>query len=323
MRAVVCRELGPPSGLVVEERPTPEPGPGEVRIAVGAAGVNFADSLLVEGKYQVKPAPPFVPGMEVAGVVEAIGEGVQRTAVGDRIAALSIGGAFAERVVTGADTVVPVPDGVSLGVAASVVQAYGTTLFALERRGALRAGEVLLVLGAGGGVGSAAVDVGRALGATVIAGASSPEKVRAAAARGAHHTIDYGTEDLKTRARELSGRGGVDVVYDPVGGELAEPALRALTDFGRYLVIGFTAGIPRLATNQVLLRNRSVVGVDWGAWAFAHLDESGALLARTFELVAAGELQPVAPTEHPLAEAPQVLADFQARRIVGKHVLVP
>lgn len=324
MRAVVCRELGPPSRLVVEDRPTPEPGPGEVRIAVAAAGVNFADSLVIQGRYQVKPQLPFVPGMEVAGKVDARGEGVEDPGVGDRVATVSLAGGYAEQVTAPAELVAKLPDEVDFERAASMLQAYGTTLFALDRRAGLRAGETLLVLGAGGGVGLAAVDVGRALGARVIAAASTAEKLEQAAAMGAGATIDYSSEDLKSRARELSGQGGVDVVYDPVGGDLAEPALRALRDFGRYLVIGFAAGdIPRLPANQILLRNRAAVGVEWGSWAMTHLREGKELFDEGLAMVAAGKLHPIAPAARPLEDASRVLEDLQARRVVGKVVLVP
>ncbi len=323
MRALLVEEFGPPERLRVVERPEPEPGPGQVRIRVEAAGVNYVDAIMANGGYQITPNLPYVPGSEVAGTVDAVGEGVTTRAVGDRVLASCGFGGFSEAVVVKADQALPVPDALDTATAATIVQAYATGLFALERRARLAEGESLLVLGAGGGVGLAAVDLGVALGARVIAAASSPDKRDRALAAGAGAAIDYTTEDLKARARELAGGTGVDVVYDPIGGDLAEPALRALGDFGRYLVVGFVGGIPKLPTNQVLLRNRSVVGVEWGGWAIFHADENAALIDRLLALVAEGRLHPTAPTPFTLEEGPQVLADLVGRRLAGKAVLVP
>lgn len=322
MRAVVCRELGPPQGLRVEEQPDPQPGPQEVRVRIEAAGVNYADGLMVQGGYQIKVPPPFTPGMELAGTVDAVGEDVTGAAVGDRVMAMGFG-AFADTVVLDAVSVRAVPDGLTAVTAASITQSYGTGLFALDRRARLMPGETLLVLGGGGGVGGAAIDLGVALGARVIGAASTEEKRQRCLDAGAESVIDYTTEDLKARARELSD-GGVDVVYDPVGGDLAEPALRALREFGRFLVVGFAAGdIPRLPANQVLLRNRSVVGVDWGAWAMGNPVDGAALMAELLDMVSDGRLSPTPPHEYPLEQAGQVLADLHERRLVGKAVLVP
>ncbi len=323
MRAMVVNEFGPPESIGIEDKPEPEPGPGQVRIRIEAAGVNYVDSIMASGGYQFSPRVPYVPGSEVAGTVDAVGEGVESPAVGDRVLASCGFGGFAEAVVVKADQALLVPEGLDTATAATVVQAYGTGLFALEMRGGLQEGESLLVLGAGGGVGLAAVDVGRALGARVIAAASTEEKRAAALAAGAEAAIDYTTEDLKARARELAGGTGVDMVYDPIGGELAEPAIRALGDFGRYLVIGFVGGIPKVPTNQVLLRNRSVVGVEWGGWAIFHPDENAVLIRRMLDLLADGRLHPTAPTAFPLEEGPQVLADLVARNLTGKAVLTP
>ena len=270
MRAIVVREFGPPESLTVEDWPEPEPGPGQVRVRVEAAGVNYVDAIMASGGYQITPHLPYVPGSEVAGTVDAVGEGVESPAGGDRVLASCGFGGFAEAVVIKAEQALPLPDGLDPATAATVIQSYATGLFALERRALLQEGESLLVLGAGGGVGLAAVDLGRALGARVIGAASSDAKRDAALAAGAEAVIDYTTEDLKARARELAGGTGVDVVYDPIGGDLAEPAIRALGDFGRYLVVGFVGGIPKVPTNQVLLRNRAVVGVEWGGWAIFH-----------------------------------------------------
>ena len=322
MRAVVCRELGPPDTLEVEERPDPDPADGQVRVRIEAAGVNYADGLMVQGGYQIKMPLPFTPGMELAGTVDAVGPRVDGIGVGDRVMAMAFG-AFADTIVVDATSVRPVPDGLSSSVAASITQSYGTGLFALDRRARLMAGEWLLVLGGGGGVGAAAIDLGVALGAKVIGAASTPEKRQACLDAGAVAVVDYTSEDLKERARALSG-GGIDVVYDPVGGDLAEPALRALRDFGRFLVIGFAAGdIPRLPANHVLLRNRALVGVDWGAWAMGNPADGAALMAELLDMVAAGRLSPAEPTEYPLEEAGEVLAALHGRRLVGKAVLVP
>ncbi len=323
MRAVVCEEFGPAEGLRVQEVEEPEVGPGRVRVRIAAAGVNFVDALMASGGYQIKPGLPYVPGSEVAGTVDAVGEGVLGLAVGDAVLVMCGFGGFAEAVVVGAGSCLPVPPGLDLTTAATIVQSYGTGLFALERRGRLAEGESLLVLGAGGGVGLAAVDLGQAMGARVIGAASSEAKRQAALDAGAEAVIDYTAEDLKTRARELAGGTGVDVVYDPVGGDLAEPALRALGDFGRYLVIGFVGGIPHLATNQVLLRNRALVGVEWGGWALQNPDENQALVGRVLDLIAEGRLHPTPPTSFALDDAPKVLGDLVGRRLTGKAVLVP
>lgn len=324
MRAVVCNELGPPSVLRVEERPDPEPWPGQVVLAVEAAGVNYVDALFVAGEYQIKPPVPFVPGSEVAGTVVAVGDGVGDLAVGQRVLA-SIGlGGYASHVVCSAAQVSPLPDGIDAARAAAFTQSYCTALFSLRQRARLAPGEVVLVLGAGGGVGLAAIDVAVALGARAIAVASTEDKRAAAIAQGAEAAIDPTVEDLKSRARELAGKAGVDVVVDPIGGELAEPSLRALDVFGRYLVIGFAAGsIPRLPLNQVLLRNRSILGVDWGAWGMANPAENQALLADGLALVAEGRLHPVAPSTYPLDRVADALDDLRQRRVTGKVVLVP
>lgn len=323
MRAVVCNEFAPIDNLTIEERPDPVPAPGNVVVAVRAAGVNFVDGLFVQGKYQIKPPLPFTPGGEVAGDVVAIGDGVTAVALGDRVLAMPWLGGFASHVELSATGVVPIPGDLTYGQAAALVQSYGTMLFAMTRRVQVRAGEWVLVLGAGGGIGLAAIDVARHLGARIIAAASTEEKLAAARAAGADATIAYETEDLKARARELSG-GGVDVVVDPVGGIHADAALRALGWMGRYLVIGFASGgIPGLAINQVLLNNRSLVGIDWGAWTMKDPAGNRELLAELMALAGRGELHPVEPTEHPLDDVVRALTDLQERRASGKLVLVP
>jgi len=323
MRAVVCHELGPPANLKVEERPDLLPGPGQVIVDVAACGVNFVDALMVQGLYQLKPQPPFVPGSEVAGSVARVGEGVEGVAPGDRVVAMPGLNGFAEQVGVQASALLPVPGGLDLPTAACFVQSYCTALFALDRRGGLRPGETLLVLGAAGGVGLAAIDVARAMGARVIAAASSPEKLALCRARGADETIDYEREDLKERAKALSG-GGVDMVYDPVGGARAEPALRACAPGARYLVIGFASGeIPKLRLNLVLLKSCQVVGVDWGGTAHRDPALNPKLLADLGRMIEAGDLAPTSPARFPLEQAGRVLTDLSERRLAGKAVLLP
>jgi NADPH:quinone reductase len=321
MRRVVCTEYGPPGALTVVEEPDPVPGPGEVVVAVEAAGVNYADALLVAGRYQVKLPPPFTPGMELAGTVAALGPDVDGVAVGDRVFASSFG-AFATHAVVPAPGLTPVPDALDLERAASLVTTYGTMWFSLTRRTTITAGETVLVLGAGGGIGLAAVDVAVALGARVIAAASSADKLDVARSVGAADVIDYSTEDLKTRAKELSG-GGVDVVVDPVGGDYAEAALRATGWEGRFLVLGFAAGIPKLPANLALLNNRTLIGVDWGAWARREPDAHRDMLAELLGAVGDGRLHPPAPHRAALDDAGTVLQAALDRQLVGKTVLVP
>jgi NADPH2:quinone reductase len=322
MKAVVCTELGPPDALVVEERPDLEPRPGDVRIAVRAAGVNYVDGLIAAGRYQIRIEPPFVPGSEAAGVIDAVGDGVDPQRIGERVVASVGTGAFAEQVTVRAANVIPMPDVLDFARAATFQQSYCTALFALVHRTTVRRGEHVLVLGAGGGVGLAAVDLARSLGARVIAVASTEDKRSLAREVGAEAVIDPTSEDVKTRAREL-GDGGVDIVYDAVGGELAEAALRALRFDGRFLVIGFTAGIPRVALNLVLLNNRTVIGVEWGGWALRRPAENRALVDDLLARIGRGELHPVAPETRPLAAAPSAVSDLLERRAVGKIALIP
>lgn len=324
MRRVVCEAVGELDQLVVADGEAPAPRPGQVIVDVAAAGVNFVDGLFVQGRYQIKPPTPFTPGSEIAGTVAALGDGVEGVVVGDRVMAQTGLGGYAEQVAVPAASLVPLPGALTFGQAATLVQSYATMLFAYTRRTRVAPGESVLVLGAGGGIGLAAIDVGRALGLRALAAASSADKLALAADLGAEAGIDTTTDDVKARARELSGTGGVDVVVDPVGGDLAEPALRALRVGGRYLVIGFAAGdIPRLPANQVLLNNRTVVGVDWGAWTMQHPDEHRALLDELLAMVGDGRLHPVEPTAYPLAEAARALTDLAERKVHGKVVLVP
>jgi NADPH:quinone reductase len=323
MRAVVCNQLGPLDDLVVEDRPTPDPAEGMVVIEVAAAGVNFVDGLICQGRYQLKPTTPFVPGSEVAGTIAAVGAGVTGWSVGDRVLVFCGFGGFASHVVVPALSLVAVPDAIDLTTAAALIQSYATMLFTLTRRTTVAPGEWVLVLGAGGGVGLAAIDVATALGARVIAAASTPDKLEAALSMGAEATIAYEEEDLKTRARELSG-GGVDVVVDPVGGRHSEPALRATRHLGRFCVIGFASGpIASVPLNQVLLNNRTVVGVDWGGWTFKDPLGNRDLIARLMTMVGAGQLHPVEPAAFPLDGAAAVMAGLIDRTIGGKAVLAP
>ncbi len=323
VRAVVCRELGPLDNVVVEERAAPVPGPGQAVVDVRAAGVNYVDGLICQGRYQMKPAVPYVPGGEIAGVVSAVGEGVTRVEVGDRVMAMTGFGAFAEQVTVAASSLDSVPDALGFSQAAAFIQSYCTAWFALARRTTVTEGEWVLVLGAGGGIGLAAVDVALALGARVVAAASSAEKLEAARRMGAHATVEYESEDLKSRVRELTD-GGVDVVVDPVGGRHSEPALRATKSFGRFCVIGFASGpIASVPLNHVLLNNRTLVGVDWGAWAMRDPEGHRAMLDELIEMVQSGRLHPIEPTERPLDQAAAVMAALLDRTVTGKVVLVP
>ena len=323
MRTVVCTELGPLDTLSVEDRGSPVPGEGFVVVDVRAAGVNFVDGLLCQGRYQIKPPTPFVPGGEVAGEVTAVGLGVAGIAVGDRVIAFTGFGGFAEQVAVPALSLLPMPDTIDFGQAATLIQSYCTVLFTLTRRTSLAPGEWVLVLGAGGGVGLAATDVATALGGRVIAAASSQDKLEAAIAMGAEATIAYEEEDLKTRARQISG-DGVDVVIDPVGGRHSEAALRAMGHLGRFCVIGFASGpIASVPLNQVLLNNRTVVGVDWGGWTFKDPFANRELIGELMVMVASGRLDPTEPASYPLEDAAAVMSGLIDRSIGGKAVLVP
>lgn len=323
MRAVRCHELIGPAGLRVDDLPEPEPGAGEVLIDVKAAGVNFPDLLITQGKYQFKPPPPFVPGGEVAGVVRAVGAGVTGFSPGDRVAATMLFGAFAERVIAPAAAVARLPDGVSFEVGAAVLLTYATTIHALVDRATLRPGETLLVLGASGGVGTSAIEIGKCLGAKVIAAASSEEKLAYCREHGADATIDYATEDLKERAKALSA-GGVDVVYDPVGGDFTEQALRAIGWEGRYLIVGFASGpIPKLPANLVLLKGCQIVGVFWGMFAQRTPGRNAANVERVLGWLAEGKVSPHVDAVIPFERAGEALERLARREVKGKLVLVP
>ena len=323
MREVVCRSFGPLEQLAIEERPSPELAPGQIRLRVTAAGVNFVDALIVQGLYQIKPPLPFVAGGESVGVVSELGAGVANVQLGDRVLVTSGIGGFATEMVAPADRVLPVPASLTDGQAATFMQSYMTAYFSLVNRARMERGQWLLVLGAGGGVGLAAVDVGHALGLQVIAAASSADKRDMATSRGAVAVIDSSSEDVKLRAREISG-DGVDAVYDPVGGKLGEECLRALREDGQFIVIGFASGdIPKLPANHVLLRNRRVTGVDWGGWVSRNPEANQQMIRDALAMIVSGELRPVEPVSYPFEDAARALADQQQRRVVGKAVLIP
>ena len=325
MRAVLCTEFAPLDHLQVVDRESPQCGPGQVRIAVTAAGVNFVDGLIVQGLYQIKPRLPFVPGGEVAGTISEVGSDVDGWAVGERVFVSSgLAGGYATEAVVDARAVLRTPDNITDGQAATFAQSYMTALFALQTRAHARPGQWLLVLGAGGGVGLGAVDVGQAMGLRVIAAASTPEKRQVALDHGAEFVIDSSSEDVKARAREIADGDGVDLVYDPVGGAAGEQALRALRDDGQFLVVGFASGdIPKLPANQVLLRNRRVTGIEWGGWAMKFPAENRALLESLVVDIAAGKLHPVEPTPVPLSRVADALRSQLERAVTGKTVLVP
>ena len=324
MKAIVCKQWGGPEQLVLEDIALPEPGPGQVRIRVAAAGVNFPDVLIVQKKYQVQPPLPFTPGAEIAGTVSAVGAGVTTLAPGATVAALCGIGGFAEECVVDAALCMPVPAGVPMPLAASLMLAYGTSWHAVRDRAALQAGETMLVLGAAGGVGLAAVEIGKALGARVIAAAGTPEKLAICREHGADETIDYEREDLREAVKRLTGGKGPEVIFDPVGGRFTEPAFRGIAWRGRYLVIGFADGnVPALPLNLPLLKGASLVGVYWGEFAKREPGNNAKGIAELLGWIGAGKLKPRISKLYPLAQAPQALLDMAARRVVGKVVIVP
>jgi len=323
MRAVVCTELGPPSSLRVEEVPEPEPGEGQVVVDVHACGVNFPDTLIIQGRYQFQPPLPFSPGGEVAGVVSRIGPGVDGVREGDRVIAVTGYGGFAEKVAVGASQVLPMPAAMDFRTGSAFLFTYATTIYSFRERASLASGETLLVLGAAGGTGLSAVELGAALGARVIAAASSEEKLALCREHGASDGIDYSKENLRERIKELTGGRGVDVCYDPVGGELAEAAVRGMAWNGRYLVIGFTAGIPKIALNLVLLKSCQIVGVFWGAFHARDPVRHRALVDELFDLWEDGKIAPHVSAAYPLERAADALEDILARRALGKIVIEP
>ncbi len=322
MKAVLCKAFGPAETLVLEEVANLEPKKTEVVLDVHAAGVNFPDSLIIEGKYQFKPPFPFSPGGEAAGVISAVGEKVSQFKVGDRVMALTGWGSFAEQVAVPAYNVLPMPAGMDFTTAAAFSMTYGTSMHALKQRGSLQAGETLLVLGASGGVGLAAVEIGKAMGATVIAAASSAEKLAVAKAAGADHLINYSEQSLKDELKTLTKGQGVDVIYDPVGGPLFEEAFRSIAWNGRMLVIGFASGeIPALPANLPLLKGAALIGVFWGAFAQRQPQDNVANFQQLFAWYGEGKLKPLVSQTFPLEKAGDAIDTLAKRKAVGKVVV--
>lgn len=324
MRAILCREWGGPDALVVADVPSPRPGAGEVVVDVKAAGVNYPDVLMIRGTYQIRPPLPFTPGVELAGVVREAGSGVTNARAGDAVIASVAYGAFAEQCAVPAASLLPLPRGIDFAAAAGFTVAYGTAWHALKDRGQLRPGETLLVLGAAGGVGLAAVELGAALGARVIAAASSDEKLAVCRAHGAAETINYSTQDLREHLKAIVGPKGVDVVYDPVGGDLSEQALRSVGWRGRFLVIGFAGGaIPRLPANVPLLKGSAIVGVYWGSWLQQEPEASRREMAELAGWLAAGRVRPHVSARYPLARTADAMNALAGRAATGKIVIEP
>jgi len=322
MQVWLCENPVGPEALVWTTLPTPEPKAGEVRIAIKAASLNFPDLLIVQNKYQVKPPLPFVPGSEYAGVIEALGEGVTGYQVGDRVATFGGGGGFGTHVITKAAQLMPLPAGFAFDDAAAFLCTYGTTHHALVDRGQLQPGETVLVLGAAGGVGTAAIQIAKAAGAKVIAAASSDEKCELCKSLGADSTINYSTANIRDEIKALTGGKGPDVVYDPVGGDLAEPVFRSIGWRGRYLVIGFAQGtIPALPLNLTLLKGASIVGVFWGEFARREPKHSAAGLGELARWYAEGKIKPVIDARMPMTALPDAFARMSTRKVHGKLVL--
>lgn len=323
MRAVQCHEYGDPSQLTVEDIPEPRPGPGEVVVAVEAVGLGFVDALRVRGGYQVKNPLPFIPGSEIAGRVVARGAGVPPDLEGRRVMAVSRYGGLAERIRTDAADCVPVPDRMDAAAASGFIVSYCTALYGLDICGRLQPGETLAVLGAAGGVGLAAIDVAKAMGARVIALASTQDKLELARRRGADLAVGYGAADWRQRLQEAAGPAGIDMVWDAVGGPFSETAFRCLKPGGRLLVVGFAAGaIAAIPLNLPLLKRSSIVGVDWGGLVRDQPQANIPLLQRLAAWIEQGRLQPQATSRHPLEQAPAVLQALLERRSLGKPVIV-
>ncbi|MDD2049462.1 NADPH:quinone oxidoreductase family protein [Pseudomonas putida] len=322
MKAVLCKTLGPAQGLVLEEVASPIPKKNEILLDVHAAGVNFPDTLIIEGKYQFQPPLPFSPGGEAAGVISAVGEKVTDLKVGDRVMALTGWGSFAEQVAVPGYNVLPIPEQMDFTHAAAFGMTYGTSMHALQQRGQLKAGETLLVLGASGGVGLAAVEIGKAMGARVIAAASSAEKLAVAKAAGADELINYSEHSLKDEIKRLTAGNGVDVIYDPVGGDLFDQAVRGIAWNGRLLVVGFASGrIPQLPVNLALLKGAAVLGVFWGAFAQRQPADNAANFKQLFAWYAEGKLKPLVSQTFPLAEAGAAIDLLGQRKALGKLVV--
>jgi len=323
MKAIICKQFGLPDTLVFEETPNLQAGNGQVVISVKAAGVNFPDTLIIQNKYQFKPELPFSPGCECAGIVKHTGNGVTRVKPGDAVVVLTTYGAFAEEILAKETECIPLADGVDFKHAAAFTLTYGTSYYALENRAALKPRETLLVLGAAGGVGSAAIELGKVMGAQVIACASSDEKLAACKQLGADFLVNYETEDFRERIKQITNDRGVNVVYDAVGGKYAEPAVRSMSWNGRYLVVGFAAGeIPKIPLNLALLKGCALVGVFWGAFMRKEPAEAAKNHAQLIDWLATGKLKPLIGAEYPLAHAARALNDLMERKSKGKVVLL-
>lgn len=322
MKAALCKEYGPPRSLVVEEVASPDPEPGEVKLRVHACGVNFPDILMMAGKYQSKPEMPFSPGGEVSGEIIALGAGVEHLRTGQRVLGMTGHGGMAEEICLPAIAVVPIPDNMDYETAAGFILTYGTSYHALKQRARLRPGETLLVLGAAGGVGLAAVELGKLMGASVIAAASTREKLELAGEFGATDFINYAEESLKERVKELTGGHGADVIYDPVGGDLFDQCMRSIAWKGRVLVIGFAAGeIPKVPVNLALLKGCEIVGVFWGAFTQREPETHRENTRELLEYVSQGKLKPHVSATFPLEEAGEALAMLAERKALGKVIV--
>ncbi|MFM1921147.1 MAG: Quinone oxidoreductase 1 [Candidatus Hydrogenedentota bacterium] len=322
MRAVVCHSFGPPENLSLETVEDPKPGRGDVRVEVYAAGLNFPDTLQIQGKYQFQPPFPFTPGSEMSGIVVEVGEGVDQLAVGDRVLALVGIGAMAEQVVAPQESFLKIPDEMDMPAAAGFLMIYGTSYYALKQRAQLQAGETLLVTGASGGVGHATVQLGKAMGARVIAAASTPEKCAVAKAAGADETVCYGEAPLKDQVKRLTGGEGADVIYDPVGGDVFDQCVRCVNWNGRILVIGFASGrIPEFKTNLALLKGSSIMGVFWGDWVRRDPEGHRQNCDELFSMYRKGLIKPHISKAYPLEEHAAAMNEFIERRAVGKIVL--
>jgi len=326
MRAIICEEYGPAETLISGYVDSPPLGPDDIRVRVHAAAVNFPDNLLIQGQYQVKPPLPFTPGFEVAGEVIEAGTNVTRHRVGDRIMALTRDGhgGFAEEAVARAELAVPVPEGMDYVTASGFYSSYGTSYYALVRRGRIQQGETLVVLGAAGGVGLASIEIARALGARIIAVASSADKLMAAKAHGAHHLIDYSREDMKQRVLELTDGRGADLCMDTVGGEAFNSMSRCMNHDGRLLIVGFASGqIPQIPANLLLLKNFQVVGIFW--WPAVQRDpaQHQASFTQLSDMYRAGKLEPLISKTYPLEQTPEALKAILSRSLIGKLVITP
>jgi len=324
MKAILCTRLGTPDDLELRDLPDPVPGPGEAVVRIAAAALNFFDTLIVAGKYQTKPELPFSPAAEFAGTVEAVGPGVTSPKVGDRVMGYVGHGCAREKIAVAANRLAPLPPDLPFERAAGLTITYGTTFHALRDRARLKPGETLAVLGAAGGTGVAAIELGKLMGARVIACASSDEKCAFARERGADETVNYSREDLRDALRRLGGENGVDVIYDPVGAPYTEPALRSIAWQGRYLVVGFAAGeIPKLPLNLVLLKGCDVLGVFWGTWTKREPDAYRALMTDVVRWCAEGKLSGHVSRTYPLAETPAAIKAIASRQALGKVVICP